>query len=350
MKKLLGLAVALCSAASWAGDSCRLYSSLNSAGGSQTWDLPGVSETYSPAWWSTSSRRAIGSELAASVYDNAESVRIEAFDSNVELYVFTGDAMDGIFQRIFCEQGNVCTWNFGSMRNQVRSMSCQRDFGLPLEIPTRDIADAITEGLDSELPTSSSINNSWIRYGQLQWTNVRSRCEREDVGCGGNWEDKYKDTLEYRGKFELDINNWVSHYDARFRFWINPVVRTASHTLKFEETYFKITVESGLISQTIADGLADGIQPLFNGEQDLGDSITEQVHAAIEDVAGFFAPVIINGNERLYVAFQCNGAKTTENTPQYPDYTYTAYNLSTPCGYGMPVKAYAPIIRLLKAF
>ncbi|MFZ5442386.1 MAG: hypothetical protein ACOZQL_20420 [Myxococcota bacterium] len=333
-------------------DTCRLYAGPDQSGDSKSYPLPGVWETLSPVSWSTSSRRALSGELPASVRDNTESVRIEAHDSSIELFLFSGDNMDGTFERLGCSLGHVCNLPVTTLANKVRSINCQRDNRpASTQLPLPEIANQLTIQLDAEMPKSSKIADSFIRYGQLLWTNVRARCERDGVGCGAGWEFKYKDVLEYRGKFSLVLNPpWLTReYDVWFRFWIDPELTGPTRALRLEETWYKITVEPGLLAQQISDGLESGIDGLFDGEQDLGDQLTTGLYDAVDAMAdGGVADQFLSGLDRLVPRFDCSASSFDMNTPLWPGHTYTAANQSNPCQSALPAASYAPRLRLLR--
>lgn len=339
-----------------AADYCRIYSGSNQSGASHLVNLPAVDATHSTVWWSTSSRRAIGDELdyaGGPVYENAESLRIRAFDSDVAFYAYTGDNMDGVFQVVRCSQGHTCNWTFGSMKNRVRSFNCQRDLD-GVEIPTADIADTLTAQLDNEIPQSGKIDNSTIKYGRLGWTNVRARCERTGVGCGGNWKHKYKDTLEYIGKLGLDPHPawWFKQYDAWLTFWLNPELFGGNREFRIEETWYHIKVESGAVDNQILDGLEGGIQPLFDGSRDLGAEITQQIWDAVLEQTGSlpWANLVMRANRRIYPDYACAADDFDDHRLTWPGFGYSAYLQSHPCGYGMAWNVYAPVLNLIKGF
>lgn len=336
-----------------AADYCRMYSNLNQTGATHTVTLPAVTDTHSPVSWSTSSRRAIGEELDgnSAAYESMESIRIRAVDSAVFFIGYNGDNMDGLFQVVECSKGSTCDWNFGWLKNQLRSFNCQRD--LPgATIPTRDIADAITSELDSQIP-GGQIETSTIKYGRIYWTNVRARCERTGVGCGNAWQDKYKDVLEYKGKLGLEPKPawWYKQYDAWFTFWMNPTVSGANKAFSIEETWWQLEVEEGVVQNQLLDGLKDGvIDALYGGAQDLGDTITDEIAAAVLAAAGHpvWAAAIMNNNLRIYPSYNCS--QFADHKPKWPGFSYSNNLQNQPCGYGMPVYAYAPVLGLVKGF
>jgi hypothetical protein len=138
-----------------AKDNCRIYSGINQTGQSKQYDLPDAGDTFDVKSYGASSVRRPGSMLKsdAAVYKNGESIRITAQDSPVVLFTFMGDNFDDKFQAVTCPEGNICNWTYGSMRNKIRSFTCQRDYPLdenrPLdalynhEIPTASIAEKI---------------------------------------------------------------------------------------------------------------------------------------------------------------------------------------------------------------
>ena len=80
--------------------------------------------------WSNVSRRFEGENLrrhAPAIYNNLQSVRITAMGSDVTLYVYDDDNFNGTFQAVRVKKGSIGIWDFGSMRNRVRSVICQRD-------------------------------------------------------------------------------------------------------------------------------------------------------------------------------------------------------------------------------
>jgi hypothetical protein len=160
----------LASPATLAADFCKFYSNLNWTGSTKTYDLPD-SESYSGYSWGAIGIRRIGSELSSSatpVYKNAESVRIRAYDSDVVLYVFDGDHFDGKFQAVRVSKGNEAIWNYGSMRNAIRSFICQRDDFIPASfsgltdflknslLPSYVMADPITAMIHEAVLTQKS--------------------------------------------------------------------------------------------------------------------------------------------------------------------------------------------------
>jgi hypothetical protein len=350
----VALIVALAFPGSAFADYCQMYSGVNQTGSSYKVNLPGVEGTYSPVWWGTSSRRAIGEELNYSgspVYKNMESVRIRAMDTGVRFYAYTGDNMDGVFQVVGCSKGHTCTWTFGSMKNRARSFNCQRDLDSWVVIPTVDIADTITQELDAEIPKSSKIDNSTIKYGRLGWTNYRSRCERLGIGCGGTWQDKYRDTLEFTAKLGLDPHPawWYKQYDAWITFWLRPELFGGQKEFRIEETWYRIKVESGAISQLIADGLEAGIQPLFDGNEDLGDAITDRIWDEVIAQAGDLADWAMRNNLRIYPDYGCSSADFDDNALRWPGVAYSSYLQDYPCGYGMTWNDYPPVLNLIKS-
>jgi len=346
-----------------AADSCRIYSGSNQSGSSQVYDLPGIDDTYSPVWWSTSSRRAIGEELdvpGSAVYENAESIRLVAGDTAVSFVAYTGNNMDGVFQVVHCDEGHTCNWTFGSMKNQLRSFDCQRDLAGP-EIPTVSIADGLTEQIHANLQAKDDIDTTQTKYGRLAWTNVRARCERTGVGCGGTWQDKYKDVLEYVGKFGIEPHpaGWYKQYDVWFTFWMNPELFGSNHEFRVEETFYQIKVEEGVVQQQLLDKLENGIQPLFDGAQDLGEQVTASIWDAVIQKAHEESPtlnaealaaIVMRGNQRIYPHYACAAGDFSDNRPESPGFTYSAYLQGNPCGYGMPTYAYPPLLNLVKSF
>ncbi len=348
---LLGAALAAHTA--HAADYCRVYSGNHQTGTSYDVDLPAVDATYSPLWYGSSSRRRTGAEKSSIWYENGESIRIRAMESDVVFYAYDDDWMNGDFQAVRCKKGNTCIWNYGWMRNQMRSFNCQREFSGG-QIPTNEIADELTIQLDTELPKSSNIKNSWIRYGKLFWTNVRSRCERKDVGCSAGWDRKYNDILEYNFKAELDVKPAIKHYDVWIDFWFHPQIVGTNKELHIDETYWRVSVESGVLHNALQDGIADEIKKLFDGgSDDVGEQVTDAIWDAVLDAVGgnqAFANLFMRANNRIEMTYDCKASAVEDHLVSWPGSDYSAAMLSNPCGARTPVSRFAPQMRLVKGF
>ncbi len=337
-------------------DSCRVYSGTNQTGASYLATLPDVDTTHSTAWYGSSSVRRNGPMLDVAgnaVFDNGESVTITASESDVVFYVYDGPQMDGRFQAVRCEQGNTCNWTFGWMKNQMRSFVCQRELVGP-ELPTAPIADDLTQELDAELPTSSDINNSTIRYGRISWTNVESRCARKGVGCSDSWQGRYTDVLEYGFRTTLDINNWVDDYVAWIEFWLQPQSSGGDlDELRIEETWWRVDVDDGVLSNTIRDGIANKVDDLFvEGSDDLGSQVTDGVWAAVLEESGdniFLARLFMRGTQRIEFTYSCDPDDAHLHTVNHPADAYSASVLDNACGVGQQAGDFAPLLRLVKS-
>ena len=90
------VAVTLCVPAAASADACRIYSGVDQTGTSYTLTLPVVDYTNNPNWFGSSSTRRTGPYLddyVNQVYLNGESIRLDASESDVVLYAYTGDWM-----------------------------------------------------------------------------------------------------------------------------------------------------------------------------------------------------------------------------------------------------------------
>jgi len=348
------LVVLICAAffpsAAFAVDYCRVYSGPSQSGAGYNVNLPALSDTYDPNWYGASSRRRTGAEANSSWYKNGESLKIRAMDSDVVFYAYTGRWMDGDFQAVRCKEGNVCTWNYGWMRNQMRSFNCQRELNSFFEIPTNEIADEITLTIDSELPKDGNIKNAWIRHGRMFWTNVRSRCERTNVGCKNGWEQKYDDILEFNYKGEVDVKWIAKHYDVWIDFWFEPQLIGRDDEFHVDETYWRIRVEGGLVSNKVLNGVAGEVQPLFDGgSDDIGETVTDTIYDGLVAQAGVFADAFWKNNRRVEMTYRCSAEDVEDHLLRFPGTDYSDGVFSAPCGSRTPVGRFAPIVRVLKS-
>ncbi len=323
-------------------DYCRIFSGLNQTGGQYTTALPAHEDTFSPDWWGSSSRRRGGTGASGTWFENGESVRIRAVNSTVVFYVYDGSRMDGDFQAVRCPKGQVCTWNFTWMRNNMRSFNCQREEGTGYwKIPTNTFADTMTPDIDDELKANDDIKDSWVRYGRMFWTNAWSRCSRRGVGCAGGSERKYRDVLEYTYSGELDLPVIIPHRDVWISFWFHPQLKGAQKKFHLDESFYQVSVEKGWFHANLVNGLVSAISKKFNGG---ADDVGEQISAAIE---GSVPNILLQNRDRIEMTYDCSANSVGDHLVNDPSSPYSQTMLASPCSARTPVYDFAPQIQLV---
>lgn len=339
-----------------AADFCRFYSNNNWTGKSKTFDLPQSGSQSGNSWGATSIRGAGKSELTSAVYENAESVRIRAFDSDVVLYVFNGDHFDGEFQALRVHRGNERDWRYGSMGNKIRSFICQRDDFIPANLsglteflrnsllPSYFIADPITAKIhDAVRSQKDRFYNGKIdlKYGRLSWTTRYNTCREINCASPKTPQDKYLDFLKYSykatGKLKADGKN----YDMYITLWFQPKLDKGS--LTFTERAWKVDVSNWIWHSKIQDAIESQVKSQYDG---MGQELTQGFQDTIRKTLGnSTGNTIISKNSRLIFSHPCNYYVQRVG---YPGHTFTPYQIEKFCDGTTPVSVAAPGIRLLK--
>ena len=208
--------------AAHAVDSCRLYRDSGRQGPTYQVNLSSPEGTNSENAWASTSNRRTGANLSggaqgsAVVYDEASSIRIRAFDSEVRLMAFTGDNFDGRVRVYRCAEGNTCVWNqLGFMDDDMSSFICQRELrGEPGSLQTRPSPLGLgngSEGMEEwiadneEIEVASSWTQSWIWQTAMTWCGLYP--DDLEVWCSQSWRKKYEDIYIARWEFQVGSRN-----------------------------------------------------------------------------------------------------------------------------------------------
>jgi hypothetical protein len=337
-------------------DFCRFYSNNDWKGTSKTFDLPQSGSLSGNSWGATSVRGAGKSELTSAVYENAESVRIRAFDSDVVLYVFSGEHFDGEFQALRVNRGNERDWRYGSMRNKIRSFICQRDDFIPANLsglteflknsllPSYFIADPITAKIHASVRSQKDrFYNGKIdlKYGRLSWTTRYNTCREINCASPKTPQDKYLDFLKYSYKATGRLKADGKNYDMYITLWFQPKLDKGS--LTFTERAWKVDVSNWIWHNKIQDAIESQVKSQYDG---LGQELTKGFQDTIRKTLGnSTGNTIINNNSRLVFSHPCNYYVQRVG---YPGHTFTPYQIDNFCDGTTPVSVAAPGIRLLK--
>lgn len=339
-------------------DQCSFFSEPDFSGVSADYNLP-RSGSHSGYAWGSTSVRMLGADLnrpGNAVYENAESARVKAEDSDVVLYVYRGEDFDGMFQALRCSQGNTCDWRLGSMRNRARSFICQRDdlvhtpqnvsMAEVLEsdlLPTALFADPISARIHGKMKEGdNSFHQLSLERGRISWSTEHNMCRTvqcQDPAAEGR--RKYRDYLEYsykaRGKLKADGVN----YELYIHLWVEPFLDEGK--LRFAERGWSVNVRGGAYSKIVSDKLASAVRTEFNG---LGDRFTADAQAVVQKVVGADKRIVLfNNNEQLIFSHPCNYFLQRVGAP---DYEFSSQQVEDLCGGNTPVEVAAPGLRLLK--
>jgi hypothetical protein len=344
-----------------AQDKCEFFSGLDRTGDSVTYTLP--SENVAGQPWSNVSRRFEGANLkvhAPAIYSNLESVRITANDSDVTLYVYDGDNFDGRFQAVRFAQGGVHHWNFGSMRNRVKSIICQRDPRLPAGqqvvellvgfqdnhlIPTSMLADAMTAEIHDLVRSERSRfydNKIDIRQGRMIWDTAHELCK--SVSCASindEWRRKYWDFLRYsyksRGRLKADGKTYTISIDI----WIEPFLNDAGD-LRFRVDAWKVDVSNWIWHNRIQDAVESRMRAAV---PDIGNRLLTGLTETLDAAVGQQGADLLRDNDQLVFSYACN---SLVDRVGYPNYNYTGLQINNICAGTTPEDVVAPGLRLLR--
>ena len=343
-----------------AQDRCEFFSDLDQQGARVSYNLPDANLATQP--WSNLSRRFEGANLkvhAPAIYRNLESVRITARDSGVTLYVYDGDNFDGNFQAVRIDRGTVGTWNFGSMKNKVRSIICQRDERLPAStdifaaitglqdnhmIPTSILANALTAAVHDAVRTQRGRfydGKIDIVQGRLSWATGHELCRSVScVSIPDAWRRKYWDFLRFsykgRGRLKADGKNYTMSIDI----WIEPFLDNGN--LRFRVDATKVDVSDWIWHRLIRDKLraeVDRVRPTIGPQLELG------LRTAVRDALGEDGVDLLGGNDRLVFSYACNSVLDRVG---YPNYNYSSFQVANICGGTTPESVVSPGLRLLR--
>lgn len=339
-----------------ATDYCQFYSNDDYTGSSKTFNLPQSGSLSGQNWGATSIRGIGKSELTSVVYENAESVRIRALDSDVVLYVFNGEHFDGEFQVLRASRGKEIKWRYGSMRNKIRSFICQRDDFIPANLsgltefmknsllPSYFIADPITAKIHEAVRSQKDrFYNGKIdlKYGRLSWSTRYNTCREIDCASPKTSQDKYRDYLKYSYKATGRLKADGKNYDMYITLWFQPKLKNGS--LSFTEKAWKVDVSKWIWHKRISDGIASAVKSQYEGSgQELTNGFNETIRKTLGNTTG---NTIITNNKRLVFSHPCNYYVQRVG---YPGHTYTSFQIEEFCGGSTPVSVAAPGIRLLK--
>ncbi len=345
----------------FAQDRCEFFSDEDQKGANVNYNLPDANVADQP--WSNISRRFEGANLkqhAPAIYNNLESVRITAMDSDVTLYVYDGDNFDGRFQAIRVSRGNIGTWNFGSMRNRVRSIICQRDARLPANageiellggfqnnhlIPTSLLADSITAQVHDAVRAERDRfydHRLDIKQGQIIWETGHELCRA--VTCANiseAWRRKYWDFLRYSYKTSGRLKADGKKYTISIDIWIEPFLDNHGD-LRFRGDAFKVSVTKWIWHKRIKKAVERRVQDMF---PNIGQTVDRGLRDAIRNAIGQDRVDLLNGNDRLVFSYSCN---SIIDRVGYPNYNYTTSQVQNICGGTTPESVVAPGLRLLR--
>ena len=337
------LAQALLAVSAEAQAKCEFFSGRDWNGDRVVYNLPEANLAGQP--WSNVSRRFEGANLkqyAPAIYKNVESVRITAQGSDVSLYVYDGNDYNGRFQVVRASEGDTIRWRFGSMRNKVRSVACQRDdFDAP-SIPTSLIADAMTARVHDEVRKERHRfydQRIDIRQGRLSWENGHELCrsvncvqiERPDLR-------KYWDFLRYSYKSRGRLKADGKQYTISIEMWIEPYLHNGS--LSFRVDAWKVSVTDWIWDKRIRESVENSLRGLV---PDIGDTLAEEIRNQVRDREGAAAARALDNLRAISLSYSCDSATDRVG---YPNYNYTQAQVDRICGGATPENVVAPSIRL----
>jgi hypothetical protein len=344
-----------------AQDKCEFFSDRNQQGARVNYNLPDANVADQP--WSNISRRFEGANLkqhAQAIYNNLESVRITAMDSDVTLYVYDEDNFNGRFQAIRFLRGNIGTWNLGSMRNRVRSIICQRDARLAADagviellggfqnnhlIPTSPLANSITATVHDAVRAERGRfydHRLDIKQGRMIWETGHELCRA--VTCANiseAWRRKYWDFLRYSYKTSGRLKADGKTYTISIDIWIEPFLDN-NGDLRFRGDAFKVSVSEWIWHKRIKEAVEGRIKDMF---PTIGQTVDTGLRNAIRNAIGQDGEDLLNNNNRLIFSYSCN---SIVDRVGYPNYNYTAFQVDNICGGTTPESVVAPGLRLLR--
>lgn len=342
-------------------DRCEFFSDKNQKGAKVSYNLPNANVADQP--WSNISRRFEGANLkkyAPAIYKNLESVRITAMDSDVTLYVYDGDNFDGRFQAVRFSRGGTHIWNFGTMRNRVRSIICQRDARLPANqgviallggfqnnhlIPTSLLADSITATVHDAVKAERKrfYNHRLdIKQGRIIWETGHELCRAvKCVNISKAWRRKYWDYLRYsykaNGRLKADGKNYTISIDI----WIEPFLDNNGN-LRFKGDAFKVSVSKWIWHKRIRKAVENDVKKMFPS---IGQTVDAGLRTALRNAIGQDGVDLLDGNDRLVFSYSCNSSLDRVG---YPNYNYSTFQVGNICGGTTPDSVVAPGLRLLR--
>lgn len=334
-----------------AADFCRFFSDEHQQGAEATYHLPSVAESSGSSWYAASGIRRSANSLASDgpVYSNAESVRVVARDSAVQLYTFAGEHFDGEVEVLRCDRGETCAWTFGWMKNKARSFICQREHEVgQMLLPTSPIANRMTRELDAQLEASSKIEDAATRWGRMRWTTALKRCEDFSM-C---WPDDavlpYHDEIQFSFKSELDPDWQVREYNVWIDFWLRPRVKGTGNPFLISESAWRFSVEDGPAQGKIVDKLHQQIDKVFPA---LGETITQGIWDSVLAAVGgnqALADLVMKNNERIVLTYTCDGPRMSEIFVEHLGASLDAEQRRDPCGRRVDSSLLSPHIQLVK--
>jgi hypothetical protein len=334
-----------------AADNCQFFAEDHQEGAVATYNLPAVAESSGTSWYAASSIRRSKNSLPddGPVYNNAESVRIVAHDSDVHLYTFTGDYFDGDVNVRRCEKGHTCAWTFGWMANKAHSFICQREHEVgQMLLPTASIGDNMAKTLDGKLEDSKKIEDSATRYGRMKWSTGLSRCEGFDICGPDDVVLPYHDELMFSFKSEIDPEWVVREYNVWIDFWLRPRVHGTDHPFLISESAWHYQVESGPHADKIGDGLKAQIVKIF---PTLGETVTEGVWDAVKKAVNgnmALANIFMKNNERIVFTYTCEGSHLDEVFVKNLGTSISDEQRNDPCDSRISSALLSPHIQLVK--
>jgi hypothetical protein len=347
--------------AGFAQDQCEFFSDKDQRGERVNYLLP--DSNVAGQSWSNVSRRFEGANLkvhAHAIYKNLESVRITAMNSDVTLYVYDGDNFNGKFQAVRVKKGNVGTWNFGSMRNRVRSIICQRDPRLPASngvsalltgfpknhmIPTSLLADSITATVHDAVKSQRKRfyhHRLDIKQGRIIWETGLEECRAvKCVSIQNDWRRKYWDFLRYSYKASGRLKADGKIYTISIDIWIEPFL-DSNGNIRFRGDAFKVSVSKWIWHNVIRKAVESNVRQMF---PTIGQAIELGLRSTVRNALGQSGVNLLSNNDRLVFSYSCNSALDRVG---YPNYNYTAFQVQDICGGETPDSVVAPGLRLLR--
>ena len=317
----------LASAPASSSDSCKLFLHSNQQTPLFTaWLQPPHGPGIANEWGNNSSRFS-GDDMKyyqPAYWWQSSSATIEARDTDVYLYLFTGEHFDGSVAGLWCPKGKTCPFDLEPQINdKVRSFICQADYPRTteqewevVEIPMVRLFEPIAEKILESIPQNKNLSAE-LEQLQITWTNLHATCEHaldlleanETVVqgerlfsnlCGPAWplsyKAKYVDLLRVSVQLEVTgcerIIWWFCRTkDMYIDMWVRPVLSDVDGFFRFTTHpappwhggWFTVYVPGERARDAFTRGGTSLMSRLYDGGgDDLGDLLTQAVWNRIE--------------------------------------------------------------------
>ncbi len=386
------LAILICAAApslmasrATATDYCRFYEDLNFYGDEYTAYLPGVEDSLVDDWSSTSYRRSAEdfagyhTEGHTQLYGTS-SVHVHAIDSDVTLYLYTGDHFDGTVYPFDCPRGSNC-WisDLGWLEDSMGSFICQREYPAGLddlefntvELPTLEIAEGFDGGIRASVDGNGDIDHNYPQYTRASWSTAYDRCVENDVlDCPAEWYHKYYDELWLHHYFIADTDPpgpdplWSDvGCQATVDLWLSPELIDGGYQVIGSAWAVNVWGCNDVIDYVMTQNMAVQLavqmvvapvdiylQTVFGVREAIAAEACPEEEDPDMCAESTLWPLFLFNKDRLQMTHVCDDANFIER-----EYLEAAgggadgmwdVQLDDPCLYGFATDAYAPVIRL----